>query len=506
MEHLLLRETERQWNALLKLKQFSVKKRESQLYEAECDPFSCASRTPSTTREFVEEILDDHVQQWKELDQRRVVDDDSNSVEHGGESIDGNGQIADDKLQSENDADETNNGTQINVGVNRRKRKLKGGWLSSDRRIKLPEHFDFATRRTAPPDDDGGGDRVISLVDPSIHLSYHQELWKLFAAVPTVDTIQKHAKSGINVPHASNIHREVNEGIQLYARLDAHALSRMRMSDRHGLPSVVARGDLEATKQAEEINLSRYSTIRLECWKRQPNRGTAPDPNRAQLEFLGSQTLLDVHRCLAQLAEDDLWAVTYNGNKTNKRSNNAATEPAGYFFIEDQFYTTGDVDYVSPIQRWLDDPDKPSGIRHKYLGISTSNRPLPVKPMGGTRLDQIPFRLATRYHHVCNGDIECAIFVVDMRLAPKPNVSYPILHDIWCPSYPLPQCEACRQYPVIFATSSTCKLTDGGPRTLCEACCVELELFEKEGDSIRLYSEWRNQPDLSSGSSRDQGF
>ena len=504
MERRLLSESERQWNALLKLRPPAVKRPElfqsSILNERRIsDPFSCASITPPTTRALVEEVLDEHVEKWKELDQRKVVDDDSNSLGHVEKTNNVTG-----KAPAANGMSLCgHSGKSSQDDFSQRMRKRKSGWLKSDRRINLPEHFDYATKRSAPPADNGGGDRVISLLDPSVQHSYHEELWRLFSSVPTIDIIKRHAEDGINLPHTSGIHREITQGIQQYLRLDAHALSRMRMSDRHGMPPLVTSDNPATTIQEETTVSDNVSTIRIECWKRQPKRGTAPDPYRAVLEFLGSHTLLDVHQCLIQLAEDDLWAAVDESNRSDERVDNSAMESSGYFFIENQFYTNGNVDYVSTIQKWLDSPDRPPGVRRKYLGISTSAGKFPIKSMSETRLDQLSFRLATRYHHVCHGDVECAIFVVDMRLAPKAKVPYPILHDIWCPSCVLPQCEACHQYPVMYAVSSTCELVDGGPRTLCEACCIEMQLFDKEPGSVRLFTEWRNQQDLSSGCGRD---
>jgi hypothetical protein len=545
MKRLTSRESERQWTTLLQLggqQQHQQQPHEKQPRQGQPahDPFSCESIAPATIQDQVKEVLEEYIQQWKELEQRRVVNNDDDTEveddENDDEDNDSSATNEQEKSQASlyeqqkaQDRDSDNDGKSYSRNTSSgnttiatkdkyqppNKRRRRGGWRFSDRHITLPEHFDYATKRDSPPDDDGKGDRVISLLDPTRQFSYHQELWKLFASVPTLAELEEKNKANERIvqqtlSHTFKLHKEMVEGIQKHARLDAHALSRLRMSDRHGLPAAT---NLAANSHGKA--LPDTATIRIECWKRQPKRGSGSDPYRMVLEFLACQTLLDVHNSLEQLSEDDLWE-TMAGKGTNilDDETNAESQPyrasdnvsSGFFFIEDNFYVTGNVDYVTPILEWLDSEERPAGARRAYLGISTTNHPLTVKSMGETRLGEIPFRLATRYHHTCHGDVECAIFVVDLRLTHKATIPYPILHDVWCPSYPVPQCEGCRHYPVMYATSSTCKLTDGGPRALCESCCIHLKLFEREPQSVQLYTTWRNQPDLSLGATREQLF
>lgn len=277
------------------------------------------------------------------------------------------------------------------------------------------------------------------------------------------------------------------------------------------------------------------ATIRLECWKRQPNRSPSPDSNRLVLEFLASQTLWDVHNTLDQMAEDDLWTTTLiapisavpsatdvertiatNASTATVDTEEATTQmdnekSSGCFFIEDSFYSTGPVDYVQPILDWIDGyGSKPNPSRRGYLGIS-AHRPLKNdKTMKETKLGQVPFRLGVRYYHVCHGDVETAVILTDRRLsrhdgdsaAPPDKVSYPLIHDVWTPSKAVPLCDACETYSALFVTSTECEATDGGPRLLCEECCRDLSLFEKEPNSVMLYTAWKQEAELSTGITR----
>jgi hypothetical protein len=77
---------------------------------------------------------------------------------------------------------------------------------------------------------------MISLLDPSRQLSYHQELWKLFASVAKNEEIEKEARSGAQLPQTMRVYKDIIEGTKQSSRLDGHSLSRLRMMDRHELP------------------------------------------------------------------------------------------------------------------------------------------------------------------------------------------------------------------------------------------------------------------------------
>ena len=480
MKRLSSQESQERWKLLLKHPKLGAS---GTATSSSIDPFECDSIAAPPAHAQVEKVLAESLQKWQELDERKIVKD--NRYEHLENELE---QLKRKRAEEEEPADDTDQedseGQTSRSGQKKREElKIhKGGWRFSDRKLILPEFFDYASKLPAAPDDEECRDRVISLLDPSKHLSYHQELWRLFASVPTVESLEQEAKEGIHLPFTTAVYSEIMEGTAKNVRLDGHNLSRLRMADRHGLPPV--------QDEAHDT-----ATIRMECWRRQPKRGNAPDPYRVILEFLASQTLLDVHHALVQLAEDGLWTNTYQ---------NESGDPSGLFFIENDFYTAGPLDYVQPILDWIDG-GPPNPTRRRYLGI-TSMENLTIKPMKGIRLDQIQFRLATRYCHVHHGDVECALFVTDMRLTSHAGVVYPLIHDAWTSSYPVPQCEGCRLYPVMFATAASCEVTDGGPRALCESCCSQLRLREKAPNCVELYSTWKDQPDISMGSNRDLAF
>jgi hypothetical protein len=215
------------------------------------------------------------------------------------------------------------------------------------------------------------------------------------------------------------------------------------------------------------------------------------------IEFLGSQTLEDFHLAIIELGNDELWQKVKAKDKT--------CDESGFFFIEGTFYTYGSVDYVGPIQAWLvSGTEKAHEKRASYLGL-TSWQNLPVKPMSSMRLEDLAMRLAVRYVHVCHGDVECSVFCVDRCLGPRAATPYPILHDIWTPACPFPDCEACQSCPAIIATSTKCERTLGHA-LICEACSRKLKLQVDERDKVELYSVWRGQGELSMGVNTDRFF
>jgi hypothetical protein len=173
------------------------------------------------------------------------------------------------------------------------------------------------------------------------------------------------------------------------------------------------------------------ATIKIEFWKEQVKR-FGPDPNKCEMEFLSTQTLQDVHNAIVELSEDDLFQKglglgtrttsdntatgsgdstgtatatatgtgtgtgtgTATGTSTNTGSGTttptatptatpnsstpAPTSSSGYFFIEDTFYSTGDVDYVTPVMTWLNNNNQNPNTkktkfpksRKKYLKIN----------------------------------------------------------------------------------------------------------------------------------------
>ena len=123
-------------------------------------------------------------------------------------------------------------------------------------------------------------------------------------------------------------------------------------------------GEATNTKGKEQVNKTTTeidcATIKMELWKQQVKR-FGPDPNKCEMEFLSTQTLQDVHNAIVELSEDDLFRKGFElRNSSNSISTSGVTRipkqpssSSGYFFVEETFYSTGDVDYVTPVKTWL---------------------------------------------------------------------------------------------------------------------------------------------------------
>jgi hypothetical protein len=515
------------------------------------DPFNCKSIAVLPTHDIVENALKEYVKEWKQLDDRKV-----NKVAKVS--------TKDIELNDSDNNDDDDGNISVNTANNTKITKTKhhaGGWRSmDDKRLSLPERFNYAGGGP-PDDDDDGGDRVISLDNPTQTLSYHKELWKLFNSIPTYRQLEDMARSGNQVNNTLRMYQETHA--VKAGTADYHALSRLRMPDRHGLPPYYAQQSsrkqrLTTTTTTTNNNNSNSqtdttSTITFEIWRRQPKRSCTSDCNRMVLEFRASQTLWDLHMILSQMAEDELWNAVVaagagaagdnntctenddtdiattninnsssqnNGNDEDKNDNDGGEDthqreqPSGCFFIENNFYKTGSVDYTKPIMDWIDNnSNKPNPIRRGYLGISSSKPITNDKTMKETKFSQVPFRLNIRYYHACHGDVETAVMLVDRKLIhfnrdeneSDNKVVYPIIHDVWtAPRVPaVPLCDACQIYQAVFVTSTDCNTTDGGPRAICHECCTDLKLLEKEKQSVKLIIPWRNQADLSNRIARE---
>lgn len=403
------------------------------------DPFDCSDLVVSTSQTLVDEAVNIAVKQWKDLEERKVKSAPINEQQN----------------------------------VVKKRGQPEGGWNTN--RLRLPEFFDYETRLFAPPQD-VTGEKVVSLEDPLIHLSLEHELWNIFQNVPTLQEIESSALQGAECRTIRALHTEMSRGILKQSRMDCHGLSRLRMSDCHELP--VCKSGEEAT------------TIRLECWKRQLKRGSSPDGNRLVLELLGKQTLQDVHDVIVALSHDDLWDDSQQHEM-----------PSGLFFIEDTFYTTGTVNYVTRITTWLNDA-KAGQARRAYLGLPVNDEPLNVKTMSSIQLEQLEWRLGVRYFHVHHGDVECSVFLTDIKRGViSPKTRFPLVHDVWSPSYSVAECEACRRRVGVLCTRADNALTNGGPRALCELCFKQLYPSGETPSpaTVLKYSVWRDQDDLSVG-------
>ena len=527
------------------------------------DPFDCSSVAVLPTHDIVEDALRKYLNEWKQLDDRKVGSHQNTSTSTittatklsaaAPEEIEiCNNENADIAVTTATAAGSPGVHVKATTNTNH-----GGGWRAMEDRLSLPEGFDYNTKSSSsqqlvpkelPVDDGYSGDRVISLVNPAQTLSYHRELWKLFDSIPTCRELEKQARTGYKIDNTLRVYQEIHALKGTSA--DCHALSRLRMPDRHGLPqsptSLSCHNERNKGKQNQLPN-SHSATVLFEFWRKEPKRGMAPDCHRMVMEFMASQTLWDVHVVLAQMAEDDLWTAAALGNKASEDGDNTAIgntsmiggsdgkediklkqnndddddegsqhDPSGCFFIENTFYKTGSVDYAKPIIDWIDGNNsiKTNPIRRRYLGINPSVTIKSDKTMKETKLSQVPFRLNIRYYHACHGDVETAVMLVDRKLVrgerrenDSEQVLYPLIHDIWtAPRLPaVPLCDACQIYQAVFATSTDCKTTDGGPRSLCHECCRDLKLLENEHEPVKLNRPWRNQANLSNRIAREHG-
>ena len=474
----------------------------------EQDPFDCSDIMVKPTTQLAHDRLQEFIKEWKELDSRLIVHDLDYNRELGG----GKGCHHKKKRAfydvSEYDEDQEDNREEEGDEEGEFGGDYAGldwGWHAN--RIRLPDHFDYSCKGPPPnrvtQSNQNGKTRrrqVVSLQDPTIKLDYESELWKLFNKIPLEQDIEHEASSGSLCRNILHIQDEIEKGLKDYSRLDAHGLSRLRKRDMHHWPRNVKKGAKSAPYSIDG------TTIRIECWRRSLKRNSGLEPNRHEMEFLGTQTLLDVHKSMAHFGNDRLFE--YGKERQQRKPNDETTnserlehEASGFFLIEDTFYVTGDVDYVTPIVNWLDGDlclrrkpvtkkkkaKKSKKSRREFLGISRDIE-LKVVKMEDHALETIRFRLGVRYCHTYNGDCESAFFFSDvgMRLENE-NVAkknYPLIHDIWSrPSITQIQitsaCQACdHSTPVVLTLED--EMTDGGPSLLCTSCYLKLHYDAKE--------------------------
>ena len=486
MDYLSLSESNRRWQVLLQrhdqapaapaFMAGAKRKASSRDNDVKEDPFDCQSIAIPPVRILVDGVIEDFAERWKQLDYRKIVvnPEENASPQQQQQGEDGNDQ-------------------EENAGQSNKKRKKIS---RENRHLILPPQFDYATRLPEPPADNGG-DRVVNLLNPSETFPYEQELWKLFQSVPTLEDIEEQVAEGRQLLHTQRACEEIEDHYTQISSADGHALARLRNCNRHGmipLPRSAAKSTTISTgKQLalnEAVKTVDNSTIRFECWRGNTRKfaSTLPDPDRAVLEFLGSQTLADVHATIVELMEDVvIWETSSSllssqsdkGN-TEKEDpqNNTPETPSGCFFIEDKFYTIGSVDYATQIQQWL----AVSDTRKAVLRIPTS-QPLSKIPMSETKLKDIPWRLNIRYQHVHRGDVECSVFVTDLKhgscittnssAGKQQSLSFPLIHDYWPPGLPTSECEACQKLAVSVRTPTRCAISQGY-RALCFVCAKRL--------------------------------
>ena len=220
--------------------------------DANDDPFDCSDIAIPPLHAHINNVVQSFVDEWRELDERKIVErtalpsnNKSGSTEEATIATTTNSSIQDESGEPPQKMARIE-------GV-----KLPRWYID---RVRLPEQFDYQSRLAEPPLDDGQGDRVVSLTDPTETLSYHTELWKLFKALPTVDQMEIDAISNHKLPVMEKLCAEL---ASYGTRYDGMALSRLRYNDRH---------DSIPPSASERI-----ATIQFECWKRNLKRGSSPE-------------------------------------------------------------------------------------------------------------------------------------------------------------------------------------------------------------------------------------
>ena len=510
----------------------------------EADPFDCSDVAVAPPPDQVEGHVRKTIARWRDLDARRVIPEpavaassilatnrtgtststrtsnNGSAAKKGGDrsrtkNNNNNKRVRIDEEPTVHEMDPTEAGASTNR-PRLRKRLV-------DKRVRLPANFNVMGGTTAiatgppAPDITRRRDQVISLADPTKLLDYETELHRLFDTMPMEEEIEDDATVGSVCTNTLALKAENEEGVRDYTRFDGHALGRMRLRDRHGLPSRVwsAAGQSGegsdtstiANNAAQQPRSCRGVAIRVECWRRMAKRGSTPDCHRLELELWGEQTLEDLHRLLLELGRGASGVLTLADGSGSYDGRTKLLSSSGMFFIEDTFYICGDEDYSAPIIDWLDGPDGGKEdcretakveegnkgdtddedpiyeLRKNYLGlpIKPSKERRTAVPMSTVRLDSLPFRMGLRYLHVSDGDREVSLFFTDVRvvLSGEDTSRYPLVHDVWTSSSSQPDCAGCEQRPAIIMTYQN-ELTNGQPTPLCEQCFRMLH-YDKDG-------------------------
>jgi len=491
------------------------------------DPFDCSDVYVPPIHEQVEREVMRSAVQWKGLDSRRVVAErpppPALLLSAGPKNN------AKKRVRISNDVtvhqQGTTSSTAPSAGFTSRAEKAQADKKITDNRVRLPNNFDVVCSGDGPsvPSTDDptyqDRDKVVSLADPTHLLDYELELHKLFSAVPTEDEIDQEATEGSVCTSMLALKTEVEDGLKVYTRLDGHALGRMRLRERHNLPSRMWSASAPAC--SAPLRNCQGVTVRVECWRRMAKRGSTPDCHRLEVELWGEQTLEDLHKLLLEMGREAVGVATLADGSGSLDGRTTTFSGSGMFCIEGVFYTCGNVDYSAPVIDWLDgkasanvsndigdaateeqtncsgeaagagavaganaeeevkaaatDDDPVYELRKNYLGFapsleSTRQRRTPVS-MSSVRLDSLPFRMGQRYLHVCDGDREIALFFTDVRvvLEGEDIMRYPLVHDSWTCSSSRPDCSGCEQRPAVMMTYEN-ELTNGEPTPLCEIC------------------------------------
>ena len=421
----------------------------------ENDAFDCSDLIVPSTSVLVEQQVQKAIEKWKDLDSRIVQEGDGTFDDAG-----------DADLPSDDDLDDAAASSQD---------FMVDGTMNGDRRRQrlLPPNFDYRCRNDPETNDVAKvhcefmqppyyRPKVISLSDPTQTLDYERELWHVFQSMPTVESLEKiHGVENANDDddrgrppprfrgprRTLRLKNDLKTLLVKYSRMDAHSLGRLRVRDRHSFPAspgfwahgfgnALVRDDFGRKDDADR---SLQTTVRFEILRHSANlkRGSGPDANRLEVELHGSHhTLLDLHRILVECNSDcggNSFARVgaHGGKEVPENSDHEKEGPAGVFFIENAFYTHGEIgqNIGEAILHWLDGPpstneNKGNGTanedfpskkenaattsaippRRQYLGLPPPTNEMEVAvqklfPMSAMKLEDLPLRLGVRYFH-----------------------------------------------------------------------------------------------------------
>jgi len=479
------------------------------------DVFNCEELIIPPSHELVNKEVDIGIQRWKDLAARVIVEEDGPTICKTED--DGTTDTIDSKITLKNEE------LLLDAATSGDKRKHR----------LLPYNFDYMCKKKKPSNNDttaedniisGSADdivvnqyhhrpKVISLVDPTQTLDYESELWNVFNSMKTSTELEKIYALGSNTKkkssdnpdvadntikpsvdneeishgckHTLNVKQNLVGWIKKNTRLDAHSLGRLRVRDCHTNP-VVGTTTLNSTNGDDQSQLNGatlQTTIRFEILRQSQNlkRASGPDGNRMEVELHGSHhTLLDLHRLLVE--------CSLNASSLKDGDENNNIHP-GVFFIENNFYTCGDVgDKIGiAIKNWLS--DKKLGameeeelsthiLRQQHLGISNKINMIPMSEM---KLEDLPLRLGVRYYHMLvppptplhfgSNNVMClanesAVYVTGIHTHKSNDSSKKpiIIHDTWAS----PQRHTCLACNYFLATVVTVNdpLTDSAPPSL----------------------------------------
>lgn len=433
------------------------------------DAFDCSDLIQPSLEDKVNKELSKSIRKWRNLNERRII------PEH----------------------------------ESKRQKRLGRPKRDIENHVCLPYGFDYECNIDGPSSlvqDENNGSRVevIDLMRPNKKLDYETELLKIFHAIPTFKYLETEAVEKVKEvsSEASTESGKAKIMIDQHQIYDMHAISRIRTKDRHQFPSTGSglvthelhgyrewgtgsrsiRGSkvkVVGTLKSLVNNCFNGTIVRIECLKRQFVRGATTDANRLEMEFLGHQTLADVHKIIVQQAQEISWSDEEEDEFDS-----------GLFFIENNFYVAGSVDYSKPIIKWLRERDSEGNEvpRCDALGITKSK--IAVKKMASTRLDSIAFRLGVRYLFMFHGDLQASVFFTDTRTRLKheiiPTKSYPLILDGWSQSKPHQQnidhiCVACQHQTAVVVCVGDELANGGDPTSLCTRCYHALH-YDSEGN------------------------